>query len=56
MELSDKLKQAAALFHAALERPPEQRAAFLAEARGTDPDSFRLDVADYARALKPIPL
>jgi glucosamine--fructose-6-phosphate aminotransferase (isomerizing) len=40
-----------------LATPPLQLlAAFLAERCGTNPDSFRLDVADYDRALKPIQL
>ena len=38
MEPSERLKQAAELFHAALERPPHLRAAFLAEACVADPE------------------
>ncbi len=36
--------------------PLQLLAAYLAEARGTNPDSFRLDVETYARAIKPIQL
>ncbi|HJQ27378.1 MAG TPA: protein kinase [Blastocatellia bacterium] len=41
MESADRLKQVAELFHAALERAPDERAAFLAEACASDPDLLK---------------
>jgi uncharacterized repeat protein (TIGR01451 family) len=41
MEPSNRLKQAAELFHAALERAPSQRTAFLIDACATDPDLLK---------------
>src|SRR2546423_7192080 len=41
MEPADRLKQAAELFHAALERSPDERAAFLAEACAADADLLK---------------
>src|SRR5215471_4927544 len=41
MEQAERLKQAAELFHAALERAPDQRAAFLAQACASDPDLLK---------------
>src|SRR5436853_7191427 len=41
MEPADRLKQAAELFHAALERTPDERAAFLAEACAADADLLK---------------
>jgi uncharacterized repeat protein (TIGR01451 family) len=41
MEPSERLKQAAELFHAALDRDPDQRAAFLAQACAADPELLK---------------